>query len=86
MIQAQEVKSSLSISNVIRIDFIKNRQTVNQFIRNILDLEWELGNVTLSMSMQLQQLRDFVTVPASINSNQQISASLAIITIVPRAC
>ena len=43
----QEVKSSLSILNVTRVDLTKNRQAIYQLIKGVLDVEWELGNVTV---------------------------------------
>ena len=56
----QEAKSSLSVLNVTRVDLTKNRQAINQLIKGVLYVECELGNVTQSMSMELQRLRGFV--------------------------
>ena len=63
----QEAKSSLSILNVTRVDLTKNRQAINWLIKGVLDVEGELGNVTQSMSMELQRLRGFVQTSQSLH-------------------
>ena len=76
----QEAKSSLSILNVTRVDLTKNRQAINRLIKGVLDMEEELGNVTRSMSMELQRLRGFVKqflqLSMAISRLQQTSQSL----------
>lgn len=51
---AQEVQRSLSILNITRLDVAKDRQTINSLIRNIKAIDWELGNVTESLSVELR--------------------------------
>lgn len=53
-ILAQEVQRSLSILNITRLDVAKDRQTINWSIRNIQAIDWELGNVTESLSVELR--------------------------------
>lgn len=53
-ILAQEVQRSLSILNITRLDGAKDRQTINWLIRNIQAIDWELGNVTESLSVELR--------------------------------
>lgn len=48
------------ILNVTRIDLAKNRETTNRLIKNVLDIQNELGQVMHSMSAELQELGGFV--------------------------
>lgn len=59
-ILAQEAKRSLSILNVTRLEVAKDRRTINWLIRNIQAIDWELGNVTESLSAELRQLGGFL--------------------------
>ena len=76
----QEAKSSLSILNVTRIDLTKNRQAINRLVKGVLDVKWELSNVSQSLSMELWRLRGFVKqflqLSMAINRLRQTSQSL----------
>ena len=58
-------------------------QANNWLIKNVLDMEWELGNVTLSILVELWKLRGFVRqfleLLMVINRFQQTSQSLLLL-------
>ena len=67
----QEAKSSLSILNITRVNLTKNRQAINRLIKGVLDVEGELGNVTVHVNGIAETEGLCEAVPATINGNQQ---------------